>query len=182
MRISKSHSVRAFVFCLLICSAVPGYAAGASPQKADTPEVVVTNPDLVPHDRDASPPQDAPMEQKVEWLIAEVQRLNAVASRATIIITVNLQLAPEIERGNVQIQISGGALEKHGTCKTNRTGQCVFVVDPLAADDRDYRIKIHTPRYQDTEMSFRAATGEILLLPVYVDLTPSEMQRRITPP
>ncbi|MFA6450580.1 MAG: hypothetical protein WCX65_13995 [bacterium] len=177
---------RALVFAgitlaALTLRAYPANAADKS-DKIDASNIVVVDPRLAPSDSETlkfNP--DVPLEQQVRVLFEEVGKLRMMATRATLILTADLELAPKEER-RVTFVLTGGPLEKPVTCKSNEFGVCVFIVEPLKRGIPDYNISIKMNRYKNAEKSIRVSPGAIAVIPIRVEMTPAEHAKRISPP
>ena len=144
---------------------------------------VVARPELVPDTSgDIAFPKNATTDQKLDFLLNEVQKLRAAARRTTLIVTAELQLVDKKERDGATISVSGGRLTKALDCISDDSGLCIFILDPVQEGDPDYSITISAPRFQAASQNIRLAPGAVALTPMRVELTPKELEKRIKPP
>ncbi len=151
-------------------------------KQIETSHIVLTSPELaVDWPNKMAFDKDAGIEEKIDEALAEIERLRKVASRATLIVSATLQRAPK-ENRRVKMTLSGGKLTKPVECASNAEGECVFILAPLGSDDPDYAIEIREKRYEPFKESFRIGPGEFARIPVTIELTESEKQKRANPP
>lgn len=151
-------------------------------KKIDIGKPVITSEELVPKTKEVSIPKGATIEEKINILIEEIERLKKIAMRATLIITVELEPADRQERAGVKITLSGGKLKKPAVGVSDKFGNCVFIVEPLSGKNPYYRIKIEKEKYVSVEREIFVEPAQVALIPIRVELTEFERQRRLTPP
>jgi len=179
----KKSTVALLLMAAISASAPFARIAAAGPkEKLDSGKAVVANPKLVPQDAGKlSIPDGATLEQKIDILIKEIEKLKFAAMRSTLIVTAELERGEKGNRGGAKVSISGGKLASAISGTTDKTGTCVFILEPLAPGDPDYTLTISKNRYVDAIVDFRIDPGAVVTLPVRVELSAAERDRRINP-
>ena len=163
------------------------FSAGASAAeniKLDSGKDVTANPDLIfEPGKKFSLPKDASVQEQLNLIAGEINRLRAAASRAVLIFQADMELNKKIDlKKDVLMTLSGGKLQKPLTCKSDSFGMCVFVVEPLELNDTDYQITLSAKKYVDSVSKFRVDPGAVSVIPVHLEMTVSEREIRIPPP
>ncbi|HOC93569.1 MAG TPA: hypothetical protein PKH33_14540 [bacterium] len=186
-RMKRIHP--AVIAVLIVAAGAAAFGAHASAAEKDVKEkqietshIVLTSPELaVDLTKKMEFDRAAGVEEKIDAALAEIERLRKVASRATIMISATLQRAPK-ENRRVKMTLSGGKLAKPAECASNAEGDCVFIVAPSGEKDPDYTLEIKEKRYAPFKENFRVGPGEFARIPVTIELTEAEKQKRANPP
>ncbi|HOO55886.1 MAG TPA: hypothetical protein PLN69_03620 [bacterium] len=181
---NKKRIIPFITALFLILSANAGFCLrDIEENENQPPQVVIANPALIPDSKKPLIiPENASDSEKIDILIDEIQKLRIMSMRATLLIDVELQLRDKHNREGIKVSLRGGNLEEEISCKTNNIGQCVFILDPNTEDMDDYEIVIKKLKFKTTKEKIRLQPGSIIILPVRVEMTDVELERRINPP
>ena len=150
----------------------------------DTGDVVVADATLMPNPTtEFTLPKDADIQQQIQLLVDEINRLRASAARATLIVIADLELADKNDLSGAEILITRGRLgEKETlTCTSNVLGACIFILEPLGEKDPSYVVTIKKKKYETLKQEIRLDAGAVVMVPMLVEMTAIEREHRITP-
>lgn len=146
--------------------------------------VVTADPALVPAASEPfTLPADADVEEQLNAIAAEINRLRTAAARVTLIINPDMELAPQDNLSGTRITISKGVFGKKESvsCTTRTSGTCVFLLHPVTGKTPPYEISISSSKYVTLRQEIKPEPGAVLMLSPRVEMTPAERDRRVNP-
>lgn len=154
-------------------------------QYKDTGDAVVADTSLVPNpSSEFKLPANADTQQQIQLLVDEINRLRAAASRATLIVIADLELADKEDLSGAEIAITRGRLgeNKELSCTSNIMGACIFILEPLGEKDPSYLVTIKKKKYETLKQEIRIDPGAVAMIPMRVEMTAVDLNNRINPP
>lgn len=174
------------LLALVLFSLTAGVARAEIIEKKykDTGDVVVADASLIPNpSAEFKLPEDADIQQQIQLLVDEINRLRASAARATLIVIADLELADKENLSGAEITITRGKLgEKEVlSCTSNVLGACIFILEPLGEKDPSYVVAIRKKKYETLKQEIRLDAGAVVMVPMRVEMTAIEREHRISP-